>query len=83
MTVSWRSRGYSGCKTGRHGAFLHGSANEFKNSRAWEGQNLRACSSGRSSRLESIGLARLVKGKIFRSSVVIVRKAAYDVTLAN
>lgn len=83
MTVSWRNRGYSGCKTGRHDAFPHESASGFKNSRAWKGQNLRPCSSGRSSRPESIGLARLAKGKIFKSSVAVVRKAACDVTLAN
>lgn len=80
--MSWRKSGYSGCKAGRHDAFLYGSANRFKNSRAWEGQNLRTWSSGRCS-LESIGLARLAKGKIFKSYVVIARKAAYDVTLAN
>lgn len=66
-----------------HGALLHGYASGFKNSRTWEGQNLRACSSGRSSRFESTGLARLAKGKIFKSCFVIGRKAAYDVTLAN
>lgn len=80
MTVYWRNRGYSGWKTGRHCVFLYGSASGFKNSRAWEGKNPRICRSGRSSRL---GLARIAKGKIFKNCVVIARKAAYDVTLAN
>jgi len=54
--------------------FFTDNTSGFKSSRTWEGQNLRVYSSVWSSRLESIDLPRLAKGKRFKNSFLVVEK---------